>query len=71
MAKNTVDYNAIYNYLSNRPKNEKHRTVETASGIAYGIGVERIYGGTMTKLVRDGWLEKCPCDGMYWNMLNR
>lgn len=68
MAKNTVDYNAIYNYLSNRPKNIKWTT---ASGIAYGIGVERIYGGTMTKLVRDGWLEKCPCDGMYWNMLNR
>lgn len=68
MAKNTVDYNAIYNYLSNRPKNEK---VRTASSIAYGIGVERIYGGTMTKLVRDGWLEKCPLDGYYWNMLNR
>ena len=66
--KTKVDYDAIYKYLSNRPKNEK---VKTASAIAYGIGVDRIYGGTMAKLVRNGWLEKCPCDGMYWNKLNQ
>ena len=56
--KTKVDYNKIYDYLKN--------TI-TASSIALGIGVERIYGGTMNKLVRDGYLDKCPLNGYYHN----
>jgi hypothetical protein len=42
----------------------KHRVV-TAYIIASGIGVDRIYGGTMSKLMREGWLEPCPLKGYY------
>lgn len=44
---------------------EKNGKVITPSSIAYAVGVERIYGGTMTKWVRDGVLEKCPANGYY------
>lgn len=64
--KTAVDYNKIYDYL----KNTKARTV-TAYGIAHGIGVERIYGGTMSKLVREGYLDKCPLKGYYHNNVHR
>lgn len=66
MEKTKVDYNKIYDYL----KNTKQRTI-TASNIAHGIGVERIYGGTMSKLVRDGYLDKCPLNGYYHNNYHR
>lgn len=44
---------------------EKKGKVTTPSSIAYAVGVERIYGGTMAKWVRDGVLEKCPANGYY------
>lgn len=44
---------------------KKNGKVVTPSGIAYAVGVERVYGGTMTKWVRDGVLEKCPANGYY------
>jgi hypothetical protein len=62
MATNKVDYEAITRHLGNT----KQKTV-TASSIAFAIGVPRIYGGTMAKLVRDGWLTKAPADGYYFN----
>lgn len=55
-----VDYNKIYEYL-----NGYKRNIISASQLAYGIGVERIYGATMSKLVRDGYLETCPEKGFY------
>ena len=61
-----VDYGKIYNYL----KNTKQRIV-SASSIAYGIGVKRIYGPTMTKLVNDGYLEKSATKGLYYNYNHR
>ena len=57
----TVDYNKIYKALENY-----NGRVLTASGLAYKIGVERIYGGTMSKLVRDGYLIKANCEGYYY-----
>lgn len=57
-----VDYKKIYDFL----KTTKKRTV-TAYAIAHGIGVDRIYGGTMAKLVRDGALEHYPLKGYYRN----
>lgn len=56
----TTNYQKIYDYL----KNYTHKVI-TASQLAYGIEVDRIYGGTMAKLVRDGYLEKCPEKGFY------
>ena len=44
---------------------EKKGKVTTPSSIACAVGVERIYGGTMAKWVRDGVLEKCPAKGYY------
>lgn len=55
-----VDYKKIYNAL-----NECKGKYITAAGLAYKIGVERIYGATMTKLVREGHLEKCQLKGYY------
>ena len=55
-----MDYEKIYNAL-----NESKGKYITPSGLAYKIGVERIYGATMTKLVREGHLEKCPLKGYY------
>ena len=57
----TVDYNKIYEALENYSGR-----VLTASSLAYKIGVERIYGGTMSKLVRDGYLIKANCKGYYY-----
>ena len=57
----TIDYNKIYEALENY-----NGCVLTASGLAYKIGVERIYGGTMSKLVRDGYLIKANCKGYYY-----
>ena len=44
---------------------KKNGKVVSAYSIACAVGVERIYGGTMTKWVRDGVLEKCPANGYY------
>ena len=55
-----VDFNKIYEYLGTYGKK-----VITPSQLAYGIGVERIYGATMSKLVRDGYLDTCPQKGFY------
>lgn len=55
-----VDYNAIYKALEVR----KGRVI-TASQIAYTIGADKVYGATMSKLVRDGYLETCPKKGFY------
>ena len=44
---------------------EKNGKVVSAYSIACAVGVERIYGGTMTKWVRDGVLEKCAANGYY------
>lgn len=48
MKKTKVDYEKIYEFLATR----KDKVI-TASAIANAIGVDRIYGATMTKLVRD------------------
>ena len=55
-----VNYKKIYEAL----EDHKGKTI-TPSMLAYKVGVERIYGATMMKLVRDGALEKCPADGYY------
>ena len=60
MAKTKIDYEMIYNYLR-----ERSGKVVTPSGIAYAIGIDRLYGATMTKLVNDGYLEKCLKKGFY------
>lgn len=65
MAKTKVDYEMIYEYLETKRNNPKMGKTVTAANIANAIGVDRIYGGTMTKLVRDGYLEKCPAAGYY------
>ena len=39
--------------------------VITASGLAHAIGVERIYGPTMTKLVRDNCITPMAEKGFY------
>ena len=57
-----VNYDKIYDYL----RDTKHKVI-TASMLAHGIGVDRIYGGTMTKLVRDGYLEPAAEKGYYYN----
>lgn len=55
-----VNYKKIYDFLETR----KGKII-TASGIAYAIGVERIYPGTMAKLVREGLIEHCELKGWY------
>lgn len=60
MAKTKIDYEMIYDCLKG-----KSGKVITPSGLAYAIGVEKIHGATMTKLVRDGYLEKCLEKGFY------
>jgi hypothetical protein len=60
MAKTKVNYEMIYGYL----KGNSGKTI-TASGLAHAIGVERIYGATLTKLVNDGYLDKCLEKGFY------
>lgn len=61
-----VDYNKIYEFLSNTKMN-----VVSASSIAYGIGADRVYGATMTKLVRDGYLTPAFNKGYYYNHNHR
>lgn len=56
MAKTKVDYEKIYAYLRETKENPDLGDLVRASDIARGIGVERIYGATMSKLVRDGYL---------------
>ena len=51
--------------ILNKYFQEKNGKVVSAYSIACSIGVERIYGGTMAKWVRDGVLEKCPANGYY------
>lgn len=55
-----IDYDKIYECL-----NKRSGKIISASGIAHFIGVDRIYGGTMAKLVRDGYLEHMPAKGYY------
>lgn len=55
-----VDYNKIYEYLKTRSGK-----VVSASNIAYAIGIDRVYGATMTKLVRDGVIDPMPAQGYY------
>ena len=50
----TIDYREIDKFLAT-----KKGEIITPSMLAYGIGVERIYGGTMAKLVRDNQITKC------------
>lgn len=62
--KSKVDYDAIYKFLRTTKMN-----IIDAAGIAWGINVDRIYGATMFKLVRDGVLEPMPRKGYYRNLL--
>ena len=55
-----IDYRKIDEYLATR----KGKII-TASMLAHGIGVERIYGGTMTKLVKDNQITKTKKKGYY------
>lgn len=55
-----VDYQKINACLASR----KGKII-TASGLAFATGVERIYGGTMAKLVRDNYLTPCETKGYY------
>lgn len=55
-----IDYRKIDEYLATR----KGKVI-TASMLAHGIGVERIYGGTMTKLVKDNQITKLEEKGYY------
>ena len=55
-----IDYRKIDEYLATR----KGKII-TASMLAHGIGVERIYGGTMTKLVKDNQITKSAEKGYY------
>jgi hypothetical protein len=57
-----VDYEAIYKYLSSTKSK-----IVTASAIAYAIGAKQIYGATMAKLVRDGYLSNTSTKGFYYN----
>lgn len=56
-----VDYEKIYYYLSHTTSK-----IVSASVIAQAIGVERVYGATMAKLVRDGYLDNMG-NGLYYN----
>lgn len=58
--KNKVNYNKIYEILANR-----RCKYINAGTLAVLMDVDRIYGATMTKLVRDGYLEPCDCKGEY------
>ena len=55
-----IDYCKIDKFLAT-----KKGEIITPSMLAYGIGVERIYGGTMAKLVRDNQITKCESTGFY------
>lgn len=56
-----VNYEKIYEAISNH----KGKYISAAQ-IAFTIGADRIYGGTMAKLVREGVLEKAPANGYYF-----
>lgn len=62
--KSKVDYDAIYKFLGTT-----RMKIIDAAIIAWGINVDRIYGATMFKLVRDGALEPMPRKGCYRNLL--
>ena len=62
--KSKVDYDAIYKFL----RTTRMKIIDAAI-IAWGINVDRIYGATMFKLVRDGALEPMPRKGSYRNLL--
>ena len=66
MGKTTLDYDKIYDYLIS-----KYDKIITASGLAYAIGENRIYGGTMAKLVREGYLIQCESKGFYRVIRNK
>lgn len=59
--KYSVDYEKIYEFLAKRKGK-----MTSASNIAHFIGVERIYGATMSKLVREGILDPAAEKGYYW-----
>ena len=54
-----ANYKKIYEYLSTRAGK-----VITPSMMSIRVG-ERIYGATMAKLVRDGYIEPCAAKGYY------
>ena len=58
-----MNYEAIYETIRNIDPRVRYIT---PSGLAHKLGVERIYPGTMAKLVRDGVLEHAPCKGYYY-----
>lgn len=56
----TVNYEKIYEVINNH----KGRFISAAQ-IAFSMNIDRIYGGTMAKLVREGVLEHAPAKGYY------
>ena len=58
--KQPIDRDKLNEYFQ-----KKNGHAVTAYSIARAVGVERVYGGTMAKWVRDGVLEKCPANGYY------
>lgn len=59
--KKPIDYSKIYKYL----KNKKNSQTVTSSMIAQAIGIKHVYGGTMNKLAKEGWIYKTDTPG-YW-----
>ena len=57
---NKVDYKKICEFLGRRKGK-----FTSASNIAHFVGAERIHGATMSKLVREGYLEKSEMKGFY------
>jgi hypothetical protein len=56
-----VNYDEIYEVLAKR-----EGKVISAAQLAFDLKVDRIYGATMTKLVREGKLEPAFEKGYYW-----
>ena len=55
-----VNYEKIYDYLAT-----KKYHITSAANIARFTDHERIYGATMSKLVREGWIEPTGVKGLY------
>lgn len=66
MTNKKVNYKAIYEYLEGYTKK-----MISPSQMAHDLGVERFYGATMTKLVREGYLEPTNMKGYYWVVNNK
>lgn len=65
MTKTKVDYEKIYTFLRETKENPDLGDIVKAADIARGIGVERIYGATMSKLERDGYLYRLYPKSLY------